>query len=302
MAKDVRKPAAKSNPKAAPMKAKPKVKAVAARPAHKSSAPLKVKAAAKTAPAAKVKVQVKPSAKLPIKAKQKAAVPAKTATKKSKPAKAPGHKSQAGAKLISAPKPKSGKVDSSITAPRKVEATVAKQPEKNGAASSAASATASAASTSKPSAGKAMSKKAGVDIATMKLPDGYRPSDDEPFMGSLQRAYFRHKLQKWKDDIIKETMETLQVLQDDTLQHPDLADRATHETDRALELRARDRQRKLISKIEAAIRRVDDGTYGYCEETGEPISLKRLDARPVATLSLEAQERHERRERVYRDE
>lgn len=147
-----------------------------------------------------------------------------------------------------------------------------------------------------------MSKKPGVDVSTLKLPDDYRPSEDEPFMGALHRVYFRNKLLKWKNDIIKETMETLQVLHDDTLQHPDLADRATHETDRALELRARDRQRKLIAKIDSALRRIDDGSYGYCEETGEPISLRRLDARPVATMSLEAQERHERRERVHRDE
>lgn len=130
----------------------------------------------------------------------------------------------------------------------------------------------------------------------------YHPTDDEPFMNERQRDYFRAKLNSWKDDILKESRETLQHLQDDNQNHPDLADRASSETDRAIELRARDRQRKLISKIDAALDRIDDGTYGYCEETGEPISLKRLDARPIATLSLEAQERHERRERVYRDD
>ncbi|HQF31020.1 MAG TPA: RNA polymerase-binding protein DksA [Hyphomicrobiales bacterium] len=130
----------------------------------------------------------------------------------------------------------------------------------------------------------------------------YHPTDDEPFMNERQREYFRAKLNSWKDDILKESRETLQHLQDDNQNHPDLADRASSETDRAIELRARDRQRKLISKIEAALDRIEDGTYGYCEETGEPISLKRLDARPIATLSLEAQERHERRERVYRDD
>jgi DnaK suppressor protein len=156
--------------------------------------------------------------------------------------------------------------------------------------------------TTAPLTGKTMSKSSGVELSALSLPNGYRPTDDEPFMSPLQRAYFRAKLQKWKDDIIKDTMETLQVLHDDTHQHPDLADRATHETDRALELRARDRQRKLISKIEEAMRRIDDGSYGYCEDTGEPINLRRLDARPVAKLSVEAQERHERRERVYRDE
>jgi DnaK suppressor protein len=130
----------------------------------------------------------------------------------------------------------------------------------------------------------------------------YVPSEDEPFMNERQRAYFRGKLIKWKNDILKEARETLEVLQKESANHPDLADRASSETDRAIELRARDRQRKLISKIDAALQRLDEGTYGYCEETGEPISLKRLDARPIATLSIEAQERHERREKVYRDE
>ena len=130
----------------------------------------------------------------------------------------------------------------------------------------------------------------------------YQPSDDEPFMNERQRAYFRAKLIAWKNDILREARETLEALQEENTNHADLADRASSETDRSIELRARDRQRKLISKIEAAMARIDDGTYGYCEETGEPISLKRLDARPIATLSIEAQERHERREKVYRDE
>ena len=130
----------------------------------------------------------------------------------------------------------------------------------------------------------------------------YRPSAKEPFMNDRQREYFRDKLLNWKTEILRESRETLQNLQDENQNHPDLADRASSETDRAIELRARDRQRKLIAKIDAALQRIDDGTYGYCEETGEPISLRRLDARPIATLSVEAQERHERRERVYRDE
>jgi DnaK suppressor protein len=129
----------------------------------------------------------------------------------------------------------------------------------------------------------------------------YRPSDDEPFMNERQRDYFRRKLLSWKDDILRESRETLVVLQNDNENLPDLADRASSETDRSIELRARDRQRKLISKIDAALGRIEDGSYGYCEETGEPISLKRLDARPIATFSIEAQERHERREKVYRD-
>lgn len=130
----------------------------------------------------------------------------------------------------------------------------------------------------------------------------YVPSDEEPFMNERQKAYFRSKLIGWKSEILREARETLEILQQENANHPDLADRASSETDRAIELRARDRQRKLISKIDAALQRLDEGTYGFCEETGEPISLKRLDARPIATLSIEAQERHERREKVYRDD
>jgi DnaK suppressor protein len=130
----------------------------------------------------------------------------------------------------------------------------------------------------------------------------YRPTDKEPFMNERQRDYFREKLLIWREDILKEAKETLQHLQDENQNHPDLADRASSETDRAIELRARDRQRKLIAKIDAALHRIEDGTYGYCEETGEPIALRRLEARPIATLSVEAQERHERRERIYRED
>jgi DnaK suppressor protein len=137
---------------------------------------------------------------------------------------------------------------------------------------------------------------------TAELTEDYRPSDDEPFMNDRQREYFRRKLLEWKEDILRETRETINNLQEDTSHHPDLTDRASSETERSLELRARDRQRKLINKINAALKRLEDGTYGYCEETGEPIGLKRLEARPIATLSIEAQERHERREKVYRDE
>ena len=130
----------------------------------------------------------------------------------------------------------------------------------------------------------------------------YRPSDDEPFMNPRQRDYFRNKLNAWKEDILRESRETLDNLQEESQNHPDMADRASSESDRSLELRTRDRQRKLIAKIDAALKRIDDGTYGFCEETGEPIGIARLDARPIATLSLEAQEMHERREKVYRDE
>lgn len=134
------------------------------------------------------------------------------------------------------------------------------------------------------------------------LPDDYRPAEDEPFMNERQVEYFRRKLLSWKEDLLADTRDTIEGLQDGTRNIPDVADRASEETDRALELRTRDRQRKLVAKIDSAIRRIDEGEYGYCEVTGEPISLKRLDARPIATMSLEAQERHERREKVHRDD
>ena len=134
------------------------------------------------------------------------------------------------------------------------------------------------------------------------LPDDYRPAEDEPFMNERQLEYFRRKLLDWRSDLLGDSRSTIEGLQDGTRNIPDVADRASEETDRALELRTRDRQRKLVAKIDAALRRIDEGDYGYCEVTGEPISLKRLDARPIATLSLEAQERHERREKVHREE
>ncbi|QEW21184.1 DnaK suppressor protein [Marinibacterium anthonyi] len=134
------------------------------------------------------------------------------------------------------------------------------------------------------------------------LPDDYRPAEDEPFMNDRQLEYFRRKLLTWKAELLAESRDTIEGLQDSTRNIPDVADRASEETDRALELRTRDRQRKLVAKIDAALRRIDEGEYGYCDVTGEPISLKRLDARPIATMSLEAQERHERREKVHRDD
>ena len=134
------------------------------------------------------------------------------------------------------------------------------------------------------------------------MSSNYKPNDNEKFMNDRQVEYFKTKLIDWKNSILEESKGTIEGMQQDTRNIPDSADRASEETDRALELRTRDRQRKLIFKIDAAIRRIDDGSYGYCEETGEPISLKRLDARPIATLSLEAQERHERKERVHREE
>jgi DnaK suppressor protein len=140
-----------------------------------------------------------------------------------------------------------------------------------------------------------------VTASVLKDTD-YRPSEDEPFMNDKQLEYFKQKLLNWKEDILRESRETVTHLQAETENHPDLADRASSETDRALELRTRDRQRKLISKIDEALRRIEEGAYGFCEETGEPIGLARLEARPIATLSVEAQERHERRERVHRDD
>ena len=138
--------------------------------------------------------------------------------------------------------------------------------------------------------------------AEIFLPEDYRPAEDEPFMNERQLEYFRRKLLAWKGEILKESLDTIEGMKDGTRNIPDIADRASEETDRALELRTRDRQRKLVSKIDAALRRIEDGEYGYCEITGEPISLKRLDARPIATMTLEAQERHERREKVHRDD
>ena len=135
-----------------------------------------------------------------------------------------------------------------------------------------------------------------------KLTKNYRPSEKEPFMNAKQREYFRQRLLQWRGELLRETSQTLQNLQEDSLQAPDIADRASAETDRAVELRTRDRERKLVQKIDEALKRIEEGEYGYCEESGEPIGLRRLEARPIATLSLEAQERHERLERIYRDE
>lgn len=146
------------------------------------------------------------------------------------------------------------------------------------------------------------SAKSGAKVTPIVITSGYRPNESEPFMNERQRTYFRAKLLAWKEDIVRQNQETLTGLHEDSAQYADVADRATSETDRALELRARDRQRKLMGKIDAALSRLDDGSYGYCEETGEPISLKRLDARPIATMSLEAQERKERMERVFRED
>ncbi|HLO76758.1 MAG TPA: RNA polymerase-binding protein DksA [Magnetospirillum sp.] len=137
---------------------------------------------------------------------------------------------------------------------------------------------------------------------TASLPPDYRPTDEEPFMNELMREYFRQKLLAWRSELLRESDETLAHLQEGGLQEPDIADRASAETDRALELRTRDRERKLIAKIDSALGRIADGSYGYCEETGEPITIRRLEARPIATLSIDAQERHERLERTHRED
>ena len=139
-------------------------------------------------------------------------------------------------------------------------------------------------------------------MSEVKLPNNYKPSDKEKFMSTRQKEFFRRRLLGWRDEILRDAQGTIQNLQEDDGQAPDIADRATTESERSIELRTRDRQRKLVGKIDAALGRIDEGSYGYCDDTGEPIGLKRLEARPIATLSIEAQERHERRERVYRDE
>ncbi|MBT3373820.1 MAG: RNA polymerase-binding protein DksA [Rhodospirillaceae bacterium] len=139
-------------------------------------------------------------------------------------------------------------------------------------------------------------------MSEVSLPSNYKPTEKEKFMGVRQQQFFRQRLRGWRDEILRDAQGTIQNLQDDDGQAPDIADRATTESERSIELRTRDRQRKLVTKINAALERIEDGSYGYCDDTGEPIGLKRLEARPIATLSIEAQERHERRERVYRDE
>ncbi len=141
-----------------------------------------------------------------------------------------------------------------------------------------------------------------IGTKTTKVPSNYTPTDKEEFMNPVMKEYFRDKLLRWRADLLLESSETLQHLQEGGLAEPDIADRASRETDRSLELRTRDRERKLIAKIDEALQRIDDNSYGYCEETGEPISVRRLEARPTATLSLEAQERHERLERTHRDD
>lgn len=239
----------------------------------------KKKTAKKAKPAAK-------TAKSPAKkAVAKKASPAKARAKSAK--QKPTQKKKAAATKASATKKAS-----------KTKATA--QPKSKPAAKPAKAKSAPAAKKARPA--KAPTRPRPRRFKRVTLPAGYQPSESEPFMNDKQVQYFHDKLVNWKNEIIRETKETLAGLTEDSIQHADIADRATSETDRAYELRARDRQRKLVSKIDAALSRIEDGSYGYCEETGEPIGLRRLEARPIATLSLEAQERHERRERVYRED
>ncbi len=231
--------------------------------------------------------------------KKKSAKKAKTAAKKAAPvkkAKKPAVKAKSGAKTTAkkaAPKTRSEKAPAKKAATKKAAPKVAAKtvPAKKPAVKAKP-----APAAPKPIRTRAKKRKRVV------LPAGYRPGENETFMDDRQVQYFHEKLVNWKSDIIRDTKETLAGLTEDSIQHADIADRATSETDRAYELRARDRQRKLVSKIDSALARIEDGSYGFCEDTGEPIGLKRLEARPIATLSVEAQERHERRERVYRED
>lgn len=253
---------------------------------------------------AKPKAVARPAAKAVGKIAKASAV--KAAPKAKKPAKsaAPVASKVKAAKVAAKPLPPKSPAKPS-TSPRTTPATSGKTQAKSGLNQQSISI--EKAKSLKPitkAAEKSPEKKitARAPQAPIVLPPDYRPAEGEPFMNEMHRVYFRQKLMTWKEEIIRQTRETLAGLHEDSTQHADLADRATSETDRALELRARDRQRKLVAKIDAALARIEDGTYGYCEETGEPIGLKRLDARPIATLSLEAQERHERREKVYRED
>ena len=290
-----RKPAAKAKPRKA---VKKKVAAAKRRPASKAAskkAPKK-KASAKKAPAKKTARPKKAAAN----AKKPAAKKARAAaSKKSKP-KAPPKKA--------APKAKSsvGKKATAEAAPPKKKAAgkaTPKAPKKSAAELKAEAAKeAKLAAAERAKLAEEERRKRALLHKRAKVSKNYQPTEKEPFMNAKQLAYFKNKLLDWRDELLRESTQTLAHLQESSLAEPDIADRASAESDRSLELRTRDRERKLISKIDEALGRIVDGSYGYCEETDEPIGLKRLEARPIATLSIEAQERHERRERVYRDE
>jgi len=244
--------------------------------------------------------------KKPAKTASATKAPAKTPTN---PTKSSGGNSATKKKVAAKPAaPKKKAVSAKTPAAAKKAATVKKAAtaKKNKTQASSGSAKSSINKpAAKPERKKTAARKTGSrkkNYLTLKLPADYLPSDQEPFMSEEQKAYFRLKLVTWKEEIMRQTRETLKGLTAASEQHADVTDRATSETDRALELRARDRQRKLISKINSALGRIEEGSYGYCEDTGEPIGLRRLEARPIATLSLEAQERHERRERVFRED
>lgn len=266
-------------------------KAGAGKPASAKSAPKKAKAVAAGSTARKKVAAKKVTAKATTK---KATAAAATAKPSKKAAVKPAAKRAGQAATKSAvSRSRASKKTTAVKATTKAKAATKSTPRKPVSVKKAAS---KSMVTTK---SRAKSRALRADI---KLPEDYRPSDKEPFMSDLHQVYFRNKLVAWKEDIIRQTRETLVGLTSASEQHADVADRATSETDRALELRARDRQRKLVSKINSALARIEEGLYGYCEETGEPIGLRRLEARPIATLSLEAQERHERRERVFRED
>ena len=241
------------------------------------------------APKAKPTTAAKPALKKSVAAPARPLAAAKKPAAKAAPSKVAAPAKDSAKKLPPVTKPPLAPAKAAIVVPVKVA-----PPARTIASAKPAE--------SKKTEGGTKKMAARAKISDIVLPPGYRPAETEPFMNEMHRAYFRKRLIEWKDDILRQTRETLAILHEDSTQHADLADRATSETDRATELRTRDRQRKLISKIDAAMSRIEDGTYGFCEDTGEPIGLKRLDARPIATLSVEAQERHERREKVYREE
>ncbi len=271
-------------------------KAVSKKKSAKKAASPKKRAAKKTAP--KKKPVAKTSAKKKPKAKKaakktvaKKAKPKASSKKVAKPKKAAAKPKKPLAKKAAPAKKKSktaAEKSSVRKATRRAEPVVERDPLKE--------------AEERKKAVEEERKRRTLMYKRVKVPKSYQPTEKEPFMNAKQLAYFKNKLLDWRDELLRESTQTLAHLQETSLAEPDLADRASAESDRSLELRTRDRERKLISKIDSALERILDGSYGYCEETDEPIGLKRLEARPIATLSIEAQERHERRERVYRDD
>jgi len=299
---NVKKAAVRAASSSAAASGKSRVKAVGSARTGTVTVKRNIKAAASAGPSASAKIASKT-------AKQANGRSAKAASAKPKSSKFPGVKKNLGKAVVSKAPKSPVKAGAAKSKKPDARATSVKQAAVDAKSGVKMKGNSTPDKTVKPGAAGADHQAAGATVVLAKpqtppvkivVPENYRPTEAEPLMNPLQRHYFRLKLLNWKEEILRQTRETLQGMHDETVQYADLADRATSETDRALELRARDRQRKLISKIDAALARIEDGTYGYCEETGEPIGLKRLDARPIATLSLEAQERHERRERVHR--